>query len=199
MHQHEEFWRLVKQEFFRKIIHMSSIATIFVANYSEVFLVWALAIITLLYIFSEAVRLSLGNNWFISKVVVFTLRPNEKDRLALGPVTLSLGIMSAFMFFPPVAARIAVAALAFGDGVASLVGRLFGRIRPKVLLGKSLEGSLSCLLVVFYTTSIFSTGQLMLSLFVALLTVFVEILPLKSFDNIAIPLCVGFMGYKFGY
>lgn len=199
MHQREEFWRLVKQEFFRKSIHMASIATIFVANYSETFLVWGLATVTLLYIFSEAVRLFLGDDLFLSKIVVFTRRANEEDRPALGPITLSLGIMSAFVLFPPVAARIAVAALAFGDGIASLVGRLFGNIRPKVLLGKSLEGSLSCFIVVFFTTYTLSTGQLVLSLSVALLTVLVESLPLKSLDNIAIPVCVGFMSYQFGY
>ncbi|NIZ41233.1 phosphatidate cytidylyltransferase [Entomospira entomophila] len=198
-HQRKEFWETAKQELMRKVIHMGSILSIFVAKYSLPLLISILVIVTLIYIFAESLRLIRGGTSLITQIVSLTKRGNEDERPALGPITLSIGVMCAFIFFPPVAARIAVAALAFGDGLASLVGRLFGRLRPAFLRGKSIEGSLSCLIAVFATTWFFSKGHLLLSVIVAVVVTIVEALPLKSFDNIAIPIVVGLISYRFGF
>ncbi|NIZ19532.1 diacylglycerol/polyprenol kinase family protein [Entomospira culicis] len=201
MHQGEPstFWQVAKQEFLRKFIHMASVLSIFVARYSEPLLIWGLAIITIIFIVGESIRLILGGTSLITQLVALVKRGSEDERPALGPITLSLGIMSAFLLFPTVAARLAVAALAFGDGIASLVGRLFGRHRPKLLRGKSIEGSLSCFLVVLAASYVLTKGDLTTSFWVALLTTFIEALPLKSFDNLVIPLCVGFLSFRLGY
>lgn len=183
----------------RKVIHMGSILSIFVAKYSLPLLISILVFVTLVYIFAESLRLIRGGKSLITQIVALTKRGNEEDRPALGPITLSIGVMCAFIFFPPVAARIAVAALAFGDGLASLVGRLFGKTRPAFLQGKSVEGSLSCFVAVFVTTWIFSKGHLPLSVIIAIVVTVVEALPLKSFDNIAIPIIVGMISYRFGF
>ncbi|NIZ46336.1 phosphatidate cytidylyltransferase [Entomospira nematocerorum] len=198
-HQQKEFWETARQELMRKVIHMGSILSIFVAKYSLPLLISILVFVTLVYIFAESLRLIRGGKSLITQIVALTKRGNEEDRPALGPITLSIGVMCAFIFFPPVAARIAVAALAFGDGLASLVGRLFGKTRPAFLQGKSVEGSLSCFVAVFVTTWIFSKGHLPLSVIIAIVVTVVEALPLKSFDNIAIPIIVGMISYRFGF
>jgi dolichol kinase len=45
--------------------------------------------------------------------------------------------MLSLLLYPDPAASIAIYALAFGDGLASLVGKLVGRIRPASLWGRS--------------------------------------------------------------
>jgi dolichol kinase len=107
----------------------------------------------------------------------------------MGPVSLGLGAILVLAIFPLPTAAIAIYALAFGDGFASLLGKPFGRIKPAFLLGKSVEGSLACFLAVFYCTWSVSRS-LSVSLGVALTATMVEALPLDDFDNIAIPLAV---------
>jgi dolichol kinase len=101
------------------------------------------------------------------------------------------------MIFPLPAASIAIYALAFGDGTASLAGKFLGRIRPKFLLGKSLEGSIACFLGTFISAWLYTiiTGNktILTALAAASTAVVTEFLPLKDWDNIIIPLAVGFV------
>jgi dolichol kinase len=71
------------------------------------------------------------------------------------------------------------------------VGRPFGKLRPRFLWGKSVEGSCVCLVSVLVSTYAV-TGHGRASLVTALVTTVVEALPLRNADNIAIPLAAGF-------
>jgi dolichol kinase len=76
---------------------------------------------------------------------IFAIPHNRDDgKLVLGPVTLGIGALTALIFYPAPTAAIAVYTLAFGDGLASLIGKLYGSIRPSFVMGKSIEGSAAC-------------------------------------------------------
>ena len=126
----------------------------------------------------------------ISQITALAARRRDGDRFVLGPVTLGIGALLSLLMYPNPAASIAIYALAFGDGLSSLVGKTFGSIRLPFTGGKSLEGSLTCLLAVF-AASIAITGDAKRSLIVAIAAALVEAAPTKDFDNIILPVAVG--------
>ncbi len=107
-----------------------------------------------------------------------------------GPVTLGLGALLALLLFPIPIAYIAVYALGFGDGLSSLAGRFFGRLRPAFLRGKSVEGSAVCFAAVALAAFLVSRS-LATALTAASAATITEALPLKDWDNLAIPLATG--------
>lgn len=132
---------------------------------------------------------------FFSAISRNASRPRDAKRFVLGPVTLGAGALFALLL-PEAPAAIAIYALAAGDGLASLVGRSFGRVRPSVLMGKSLEGSLAC-----FCASLLAAWHvcrdLPAALAAALAATAAEALPLEDYDNIAIPLAAGFTAKLF--
>lgn len=121
---------------------------------------------------------------------VYSLCERDMGRFVLGPVTLGAGAVLALLLFPLPVATAGIFALAFGDGFASLAGRLFGRIRPAFLLGKSVEGSLACFAATGLSVYLVSQNHLV-ALVAAFVATAVEALPLEDYDNIALPLVVG--------
>ena len=126
----------------------------------------------------------------ISSITSMASRPRELNRFVLGPVTLGLGAVCALLFFPLPAASIAIYALAFGDGLASLAGKLYGRVRPAFLFGKSIEGSTACFIATFIFAWLVSSNPV-IAFTAALTATTIEALPLGDYDNIALPLAVG--------
>jgi dolichol kinase len=108
----------------------------------------------------------------------------------LGPVTLGIGALLALFLFPSPAACIGIYALAFGDGFAGLIGKLFGKLRPAFLSGKSIEGSTACFVAVFVSAWLVSRNYTV-SVVAACTATTVEALPLEDYDNLALPLVVG--------
>ncbi|GHU52686.1 phosphatidate cytidylyltransferase [Spirochaetia bacterium] len=154
--------------------------------------IFILCIGVLFYSLVEYLRLTGRAVPLISNVIAKASRRREQGRFVFGPITLGLGALFALLIFPLQIAGIAIYALAFGDGFASLVGKAIGRIRPSFLFGKSIEGSCACFLAVFISAYGVS-GQLSLAVFAAITATLVEVFPLRDFDNIAIPLSVGFV------
>jgi dolichol kinase len=117
-------------------------------------------------------------------------RRRDREGFVRGPVTLGVGALLALLLYPSPAASIAIYALAFGDGIASLAGKLFGRLRPAFLCGKSLEGSLACFAAIF-VASYRVIPNYGIAFGAALTGALVEALPLGDYDNIALPAAVG--------
>lgn len=180
----------IRVELVRKSIHFLIALTPSLASMSRA---WTLAILgagALVYAYAETLRLAGIEVPVISSITNQAARERDRGRFVLGPVTLALGAMLALLLYPDPAASIAIYALAFGDGFASLVGKLFGRIRPRLLMGKSLEGSAACFLAVFFFAYRVSS-EFRLAVFAAATATLVEALPLEDYDNIALPLSVG--------
>jgi dolichol kinase len=138
----------------------------------------------------EQMRLSGVEVPLVSSLTSMASRPRDMGSFVLGPVTLGIGALLALLLFPSPAACIGIYALAFGDGFAGLIGKLYGAIRPAFLFGKSVEGSLACFFAVF-VCAYFVSHSYTVSLIAAVTATVVEALPLEDYDNIALPLIVG--------
>jgi dolichol kinase len=180
----------VRTELIRKSMHFLIALSPGMAAVNRLLTVILLMIGTMSYACMESLRLSGVRIPVISFLTSMASRPRDKDRFVLGPVTLGLGALLALLLYPSPAASIAIYAMAFGDGFASLIGKLFGRIRPAFLLGKSIEGSLACFLAVFVTAYQVSLNY-RVALFAAITAALTEALPLEDYDNIVLPLTVG--------
>ena len=174
------------KELFRKSIHIcSSFVPLFLSiAYWPVIGLLFLALI--IYIISEHLRAKNVYIPLISKVTEIAARKRDENRFVLGPVTLVCGILVAALFFPLESARVGIFALAFGDGLASLMGKLFGKLPIPGAHGKTVAGSLTCFFAVFVSTFCCS-GNSFAALIIAVCAMFIEMLPLADFDNLIIP------------
>lgn len=187
-----------KQEFLRKIIHMMGAFTVPLAHFDRLLTILLLILAIVVYLVHEFFRLKYGLRSFLGRLVLFSSRSSEKDGPVMGPVTLALGVMMALILFPPVSAAVAIFALSFGDGLASLLGRLYGHHSPNILKNKTVIGSLSCFVAVLLSAWAV-TGHFFAALLIALLVTIVEALPLGDFDNMAIPIVAGTSCYLLGF
>jgi dolichol kinase len=179
-----------KTEMVRKTIHFLIALTPGLAAVNYPLTVLALMTGVLGYTVMEQLRLSGVKVPLVSALTSMASRPRDMGTFVLGPVTLGLGALLALLLFPSPAACIGIYALAFGDGFAALIGKLFGRRRPAFLYGKSIEGSLACFAATFIAAWLVSRN-IIVSAAAAFTATAVEALPLEDYDNIALPLVVG--------
>lgn len=180
------------KELFRKSIHIcSSFVPLFlgIAYWPVIGLLVAAVI---LYTISEILRAKGINIPLISKVTEIAARKRDENRFVLGPVTLVCGILIAALLLPLDCARVGIFALAFGDGLASLIGKLVGKITIPGAHGKTAAGSLTCFFAVFISTFC-CCHNCFVSLLIALCAMFIEVLPLSDFDNLIIPPVIGWI------
>jgi len=180
----------VRTEVVRKAIHFTVALTPGLAAINYPLTVMALMVGVLGYTFMEQMRLAGVEVPLVSSLTSMVSRPRDAGRFVLGPVTLGLGALLALLLFPSPAACIGIYALAFGDGFAAFIGKLFGRTRPAFLCGKSVEGSMACFTAVFISAWLVSQNYTV-SLVAAFTATIVEAFPLEDYDNIALPLVVG--------
>jgi dolichol kinase len=184
----------IKTEIVRKSIHFLIALSPLMADASRPVTTLILTAGILGYVWMESLRLAGVQVPLVSSVTSMASRARDEGRFVMGPVTLGLGALLALLLYPSPAASIAIYALAFGDGFASLIGKLFGRIRPAFLCGKSVEGSLACFVAV-----LISAWQVSRDFRIALIAAFtatvVEALPLEDYDNLALPVTVGLAVY----
>jgi dolichol kinase len=180
-----------KSEIIRKAIHFLIALTPFMAVINKPFTVVFLMIGISGYAVMEYLRLSGIEVPVISSLTSMASRPREINRFVMGPVTLGLGALLALLLFPSHIAAIAIYALAFGDGFAGLIGKCFGKWRPAFLCGKSIEGSFACFFMVFISAYAVS-GSIRISVIAAFTAMVIESLPLEDYDNLILPVTVGF-------
>jgi dolichol kinase len=184
-----------KPELIRKSLHFLIGLSPILAGFNKTFTLILLASGTFAYTIMECLRQRGVTIPLVSGLTIAASRRRDMGRFVLGPVTLGLGAILPLLLFPLPIASIAIYALAFGDGTASLAGKFLGRIRPKFLFGKSLEGSIACFLGTFISVWIYTMIQNTFSIYTPLVAagtaVVVELLPIKDWDNIIIPLVVG--------
>ncbi|MDR0400849.1 MAG: phosphatidate cytidylyltransferase [Treponema sp.] len=182
--------REFKSEILRKSIHFLIGLSPLLAGLNYPVAVTLLLAGVLGYIHMEGLRLAGFRVPLVSFITSKASRPRDRGRFVRGPVTLGLGALGALLIYPLPAASIAIYALAFGDGFASLVGKFWGRLRPGFLRGKSLEGCAAC-----FCATLFAAYQVSRDYRVALAAAFAaavtEALPLEDYDNLALPLVVG--------
>ncbi|MGP1432221.1 MAG: diacylglycerol/polyprenol kinase family protein [Treponema sp.] len=179
-------------ELFRKSIHLSSAVVVLFAERWYIATVTGIIGISILYCISELLRMHRHELFFIAKITRYASRKRDKGRFVLGPLMLACGTLAALIIFPLHTAKIAIFALAFGDGLASLVGKRFGKIRLAFFRDKTVAGSLACFCAVFLS-SLAVSKSLWKSLILGIAGTCIEMLPLKDYDNLLIPLAIGFL------
>ncbi|RMG26939.1 MAG: hypothetical protein D6732_20680 [Methanobacteriota archaeon] len=162
----------------------------------------------ILFIGGVVVTIALGLNMtrlnFIEWMAKATARENEHWTETVGNLVITtLTLFSLYFYnkfnsplFPSIYLT-AILSLAWGDGLAELVGRKFGRIKYRILGDKTLEGSLTVFLVTFIL-GFFSfwafneiTSHVLLALLLAsMVASLVEAVAIRVFDNLLIPLSV---------
>ncbi len=177
-------------EILRKGIHLLIAFVPAIARYGQGLAMGVLSGGILLYTMCEMLRISGYRVPFISSVTALAARRRDGDRFVLGPVTLGLGALLSLLLYPDPAASIAIYALAFGDGLSSLVGKSIGSVRLPFTGGKSLEGSLTCMTAVF-VSSMALTQDFIRSAAIAVVATLVEAAPTKDLDNIILPVLTG--------
>jgi len=180
----------VRTEVVRKSIHFLIALAPSIAAVNKTAAVAFLMIGVLGYTLMECLRLSGVKVPVISSLTSMASRPRDIGRFVMGPVTLGMGALLSLLLYPSVAAAIAIYALAFGDGIASLFGKFFGKWRPAFLFGKSIEGSIACFAVVLISAYAVC-GDSRIAVIAAFTAMAVEALPLGDYDNLVIPVTVG--------
>ena len=178
-------------EIVRKSIHMlialvPGLATLFGVQFTLALLSAG----TLFYTYCEMLRMQGRNVVLVSRLTSVASRRRESGRLTLGPITLGLGAMIALLLYPDPAASIAIYALAFGDGLASLFGKFFGRMVVPGTGGKTVEGSVACFAAVFLVAHAL-TGRSMEAGVVAAAAALFELMPSSDLDNLILPTGTG--------
>lgn len=180
----------ILKEIFRKSIHLCSA---FIPLFLH-FLYWpvmiALSVVLLIYCISEFLRLKGIDIPIISTVTNVAARKRDENKFVLGPVTLTVGILLTAFLWKEIPYTVGILALAFGDGLASLSGKLFGRTVIPFTRGKTVVGSLTCFFAIFISCFCVTKNAL-LALIIAFLGMFIELLPIKDFDNLMIPIILG--------
>lgn len=180
----------IQTELIRKSLHLLISLVPLLAAMNKELTMLLLASGTLFYAFAEQLRLTGSPVFIISSLTVSASRYRDRGRFVLGPVTLGIGAMLALLLYPEPAAAIAIYALAFGDGVASLMGKLIGGLRIPFTGGKTIAGSLSCFLAVLWVT-FRVTGNAQTSFIIALTATLLEALPSGDLDNLFLPVGTG--------
>lgn len=189
-------WNEIKGEVLRKSIHLLVSLVPLFARLNMKITFYLLSSGIMLFTLHEYLRLSgLDKNSIITKITDLASRERDKGHIVLGPITLGLGALLVLTLFPEIHYSMGIYALAFGDGIASLAGKLFGKTPLPFIKGKSLQGSLSCFVVVFIAGMVLQSGNILYALVIAIMATILEMLPLKDIDNIIIPLGVAFISY----
>ena len=180
----------IKKEMLRKTIHICSAFIPLFIHYFKWPVLIALACAVCAYSVAELLRLKGITIPFVSAVTAAAARKRDENKFVLGPVTLSIGILICALLWQPLPASIGIYALAFGDGLASLSGKLFGKVQIPLTQGKTAVGSLTCFAAIF-TSCFLACRNSYVALVVASLGMFIELMPIKDLDNIIIPVALG--------
>lgn len=177
----------IQTELLRKGIHLMVGATPLLASISLPMTEGLLVVGLLVYTLAESLRLQGRELPIITRLTRMASRTRDRDRAVLGPITLGLGALLCLMLYPEPAASVGIYALAFGDGLSSVVGKLFGKIRLPFTGGKTLEGSLAAFVAIFWAAWL-ASHDLATAVSVAAFGTLLEALPLEDLDNLIIPL-----------
>ncbi len=120
-------------------------------------------------------------------------RTGDRKELLRGPLyfTLVMNVMGTVFFYNP-AAAISMGILGWGDGLAPLFGKKYGRIKYNFVTEKSYVGSLAFLIfgiigAVINSVILFGRAEMIPLITIAFIAAVVEALSPKDLDNILIP------------
>lgn len=185
-------------EMVRKAVHLLIAFLPLIAEASMISAILLLCLGMAYYLYSEMIRLfyrgispiPLYLTAWVRRMTLFAARRQEPQTVMIAPLTLGVGALLSLLLFDHETMRIAVFALAFGDTAAALVGNVIPIRQCGLAARKSIGGTLGCLAAVSLSTYAV-TGTWQVSIICGTVAAIVELIPLKEYDNISLPLAVG--------
>jgi len=185
---------LLTSELKRKAIHLASLS-IPIAYYASP-AAWtrnwerALLASVIVSLAIEVFRLNHPRTRNVFRHFFGELLRNHEEASLLGSTYLLIALLLTLHLFEKQVAVLALGFLIIGDTVAAIVGKSMGRIA--LFGGKTLEGSLSCLLVCYGLTLLMPGIPIHVGIVGAVTATLFELLPIPLDDNFRIPLSAGF-------
>jgi acyl phosphate:glycerol-3-phosphate acyltransferase len=157
-----------------------------------IFIIIFLAVLTFLALSFELVRLRIGaiNTWFLG--FFHSMAKAGETTSLTGTTYMLMASLASFILFPKNVAALAVAFLAIGDSLAGIVGRSIGK---RQILGKTIEGDLTCFFSCAVTGMVFYFAGISIAWPIILIGAFTaslsEAMPIPINDNLTMPLLSG--------
>lgn len=185
------------QEIRRKLLHILIVCVPIFSSLVYHATLTVLFALPIIYLISECLRINGYSFPMLGSVTKSSIRRMEERGIAFGPVTLIFGAILSLMFFPPVIASTVIMIVAFADTAATIVGRSMGNHRIFYNKKKSWEGTIAAWIVAFLCGCIYLPVSY--ALLAASFSSIIESLPLKSLDNLIIPVSTGILLMCLGY
>ncbi|MEK7805263.1 MAG: haloacid dehalogenase-like hydrolase [Planctomycetota bacterium] len=185
------------QEIRRKLLHiLIACVPVFssLVYHTTLTVLFALPIV---YLISECLRINGYSFPMLGSITKSSIRRMEERGIAFGPITLVLGAILALLFFPAIIASTVILIVAFADAAATIVGRSMGNHRIFYNKKKSWEGTIAAWTVAFLCGLIYL--PISYALLAASFSSIIESLPLKSLDNLFVPISTGILLMCLGY
>ncbi len=198
----------VKAEIKRKSIHAfitGTVAPLLILGISNTLLTRTLGIILYSVFLSLFVLLEFslrtGRNWNVPFALkAFQIMANGyelENKTMIGGLFICLSGLILVSFFELHLALVGIMVLSYGDSAASIVGKAYPKHSISYNKVKHWEGTIAFVVVAFLVTafslafiSITLAKFFEISIIVAVVTAFLESLPIKYYyDNLTIPLC----------
>lgn len=193
----KQFTRSWYQEIRRKLLHILIAGTPFFSGMVYHATLAVLFALVAFYLISECLRINGYSFPMLGRITRYSIRRTEERGIAFGPVTLVLGAIISLMFFPPVIATTVILIVAFADTTATIVGRGMGSHRIPYNTKKSWEGTAAAWITAFLCGCAYLPVSY--ALLAASFSSIIESLPLKSLDNLLIPIATGILLMCLGY
>ncbi|MDR2676721.1 MAG: hypothetical protein LBC05_01765 [Endomicrobium sp.] len=172
-----------KDEIKRKEIHFAILIYVFGYWYfPKIIVMIGISIVVIAVIFFEFLRFKVPKlNSFFKNNLKGYYRAEEIDRPSGLIGTLLGALFTIVMFSNKYMVLVSFLYLVFGDSIAALVGKSFGKQRAIFFTNKTLEGTTACFLVCFLIgIFIFNWKFALIS---AIIATFIEAIPWKINDN----------------
>lgn len=192
------YLRDIQKEIFRKTIHLCTVLVPFMLNRLYDFTLVALCLVLVVYIIAEILRMNGKSVPILTTITMVAARKRDETKIVWGPITLCIGVITTAILFKnnPRAFSMGILSLACGDGVASVVGKIFGKTPSPFGIAKTVEGSIACFIAIFFV-GFFYMDSTIAALILATIGMIVEMFPTKDFDNILIPIIIASLVHFF--
>lgn len=158
----------------------------YLTNYNTA--LWVLGGLLGLAVFIEYARLAHTSvNRFFHKIFGNLLRDTESFHYS-GATYLLISSFLVILVFHKEIAILCLLFLIFGDGFAAIIGKKFGKTR---VFSKTLEGTLAFLIISVVAGFFFDQIPFFIRLAGAFVAATVELLPMRTSDNLRIPIVSG--------
>ncbi len=178
----------------RKTIHLLSLLVPVISYYHLGVAQALLIFLILFYGYSEWQKIK-GGTFFAHNFIHALQRHEEKTGFAKAPIFLAIGSLIAISCYSWQAALIAIYQAGFCDTTAAWSGKKWGKAKWPLSTRKTYIGSLAFFLTALPLTLMYLPASKAITL--CLVGAFLESLPFKDWDNILVPVIIGFLADQF--